>query len=349
VATVVVGGALQTLQQAFSDLVSGNTVWVQAATFSVTGVLQATRNSGHASAINLIGYGTSRGDGGLPTLKATAAGASGILKLSGTNWAIRNFLLDGNGVAATGVLVAAARQALVNLHLRATRQHAIALDTAAAAVRVRSCAATGCSGTVALGAFHAAGDQALFERCVAHSNYQPGLSYAGSVPPILQHCQIAGNQVVAASGDGVYVATGSLPTLIQSGLYGSTGRGLALHGATATYHGLLLNNLVVENGAAGIDADSLDFDAEWGRRLTKTGYFGNLGGAQGIASGELRAVTMTASPYQSAASGNIVGANFALNQTVGGGLLCRKKGEPGAFPLLPNTQGVPDLGSVQSS
>lgn len=323
-ATVYVGGALASPGKAGAVHVAGNTIYVKAGTYSITsastnvaggcGSLTAGVN---ASQTRLIGYQSTRGDGGTkPLLQASGISTFAVITTAGMTW-VENISVDGGSLTSSRGFIASSdgvfyRCRAVNCTNNAFRAGISVL-----------CEATGCSTGVAfqLGSFY---------YCSAYSNTFSGFGPSGSVIG----CIAANNS--GATSDG-FTGVQGLSPLTNCVAYGNGRSGFqATAGAS---NNVLTNCVAYGNGGAGFNVSGA-----W-----NGGFLLNCAGGNNT-SGNVGAnwtgtmvgfVTLTASPFTNAAS-----LDFSLNTTVGGGASLRAAGMPAALPGL-STTSSPDIGASQ--
>lgn len=360
------GGAIATIGLLFLDTASAATTnggliaYVKSATYTFTTAATVVGSGGGALlGFTLIGYTSTRTDGGRPTI-TTSTNSINLFEYTQSHlirWINFNFSNTAT-VRAIGMW---------------------SKTSADSSVVLENCKFSGFTSAV-FGDFAGANWSWRFielykveiTACTSH-----GLLSSGNMHGI--GCYIYSN-----GADGVRLKDGSDGTAVCdfsfSIFYNNTGSGLSNVGTqsittTAYKYIRLVNNTIISNGADGVTSTTgastlgslvLAFNnIFWGNGVaTGTGYGLNTGGSNafsGPISGGYNAyggnqtgarnsfpafstdITITASPVTSA------GSDFGLNSNAGGGALCKGAGYPGILGVGSTVgTGAMDLGAVQS-
>jgi len=333
-ASVKVGGALATPSKAINTVsVSGNTVWIKTATYTISAALVPPAGS-VASPTLVEGYNSSRGDlravndySNFPTIQNN--NTSNFLIDSGNYIWVRNLICDG-GAGGTKA----------NLGIRLTGGSVIdnckvlrwstnqAFNTNSCIVR-RCLATQGASGSDS--AFVSAGET-VWESCVADSNGCKGFRFF-AVSSSASNCNSINN-----TGVGFYFeSTGTVLHEMRNCIaYNNSSDGLSI--AASAGDGSSFHDCIFElNGGYGVNSATSYSQIKGDYNAFKS----NTSGARNNVPAGPNDVTLSADPFTNAASGD-----FSLNTTSGGGAACRAAGFPGVFPGGTST-GYLDIGAVQ--
>lgn len=326
--TYYVGGAFASPGQAGAFAVAGNVIYItgshtitSASTNVSGGCLSHPGGSGGASHGWVIGYTSTRTDGGQATL--TASGISTfVLVTMATGSTVSNIIANGASLTSSrGIRLNGTGNRAINCKAQYCTNNGI---SAASPALVLWCEATGCATLSAIvgnavgctayanTALGFSGGACLF--CVAYANTgatTDGFDLAGVSAT---NCLSYGN-----GRDGFRFGVSGVTssgTAISCRAEGNTGYGF--RSVTASSTGLSLYHCATwNNTAGGIDSAST---------------FMNIG-----------AIACTADP--STASGS---NDFTLNNVQGGGALLRQAGYPTTFPSLSGIT-YPDVGPYQAA
>jgi parallel beta helix pectate lyase-like protein len=328
------GGAMATLNAACPASASGNTIWIQTGTYTMTStaVVPASFSTW------IIGYQTTHGDNGTAPTLTTSTNSTDILHLtSGSTFfetnVVRNINFSNtastraNGIVAfsslgliwiencsfTGFLNgyisgsgSASAQQIVNCQFTSCTTNGIFSESALTST-IQDCFISGCGNGIE------STEGVIINRCIIVDCSATGvlISFAQNYLQIID-CTIAGN-----GGSGISM-TAIVGTLIRNNIvYGNTGHGIITTGATTPQN----KGLTEDYNALGSN--------------TAGNYSGLTGGAHDV--------LLTANPFTNSSSGD-----YSLNATPGGGAACKGVGYPGTFPGGTST-GHLDIGGVQST
>jgi hypothetical protein len=347
--TMNVGGALLTLGKLAGVMVAGNKAYVTGA-FTTTAAISFTQSIGGTTNTRIIGYGATRGDALHATVTLTAnTGITVISAGSAVGFSIEQVDVDC-GSFGTSIGMNFGQIALVQ-RCKVANFTSKGINLTNIESYVADCELTGGGAAASAALFYAgsAGAGCAAVRCFVHDNACVGIFATRG--PAIRNCLIANNS--GATSDGVQIGTDSV--LVTGNTIHNNGRhGINLTSANQTVMEWR-NNILSNNGGFGIadTGGTLAAAAEYDGNA----YFSNTSGARsnidsttgifGVAPyTNVRDVTLSVSPYVGGTTGTT--ANFALNNTAGGGAACRKAGSPGTWPGNTGTTGFLDMGAVQS-
>jgi hypothetical protein len=336
-ATWALGGALATPGKAGAGHVGGNVLHLRSGTYistlatvNVAGGCLSLAAGITANQTRLIGYGSTRLDGGTkPVLLASGITAFTLITTA-TGCRVENVSVDGASLTnSRGINVSTGGGQAYRCRAANCTNTGFASGTSSS---VLLCEATGCSGTG--GAFSGG----VYFFCVARGNSINGFTVGGFGASCVG-CLSVNNTGAANGFSGIQ--NGHLSDCIA---YGNGSHGFSF--SAGTNHDLMVNCLAVGNGGAGFAVSSL-FDGGW---LINCAGFNNAGGnvqSNVPAGNRVGFLTLTADPFTNAA-----GLDFSPNAAAGGGAVLRAAGIPSAagLTILPGlaTPSYPDVGAVQS-
>lgn len=353
--TYAVGGALLTVQKAVTASVSGNIIYIQSGTYTVTSTISTT--SGQAPL--WIGYHTSRGDNdGTKPLITTATNSTELVALNGST--AQTLEIDNVNFSNTAVTPSNGFVPLTNfsskLVVRNSKMtgftNAINGDNAGAHflfnavvlqdVEIASCTSRG----VNMQNADASGGLFMFG-CYVHNNTSDGVgNVAGNTgaPTVLFNCIFDSN-----GGVGVLGGAGNGPIFaFNCDFSNNTSDGLKLNdgssgGGQSSSKSMISNCVFYGNGGFGLNVITtngdyiLGFNNAFGANTSgATGGFTQSTNVTGLSG----TITLTANPFTS-------GTNFAPNSTAGGGVLLKGAGVPTVFGS--GTTNSINVGAVQTS
>lgn len=326
-----VGGCFATIAKALAQMtVAGMQTYVKAtATYSISTGLSTSSLTG-SSIARIIGYTTTRGDGGQPTIQATA----NITMLTDGNGGYRfeNLIFDGNtSTASTAATLSGSNSALYNSILK--NFNGTALNLTGGGSVCFQCSITGSAG----GGIFQNATGSLIKNCYINGNSGAGISIVGN------NVTIIGNTITNNSGastDGIvfnnnYSAIRS--PIISNILYANGRDGVRITGNYLPSE--ISNNIFVNNAGVGLNTSAMSPVVNE-VLFHHNAYFGNTGGARSGNNAGTGDVTLTGVPFVNAGS-----ANYALNSTAGQGLACQAAGFPGVMPA--GGTGFLDIGVLQ--
>lgn len=308
--TGTLGGALLSPAVPCASIVEGNMVYVKTGTYLITSTTQNIAGGRILFGVGgqMIGYGTTRGDSGRPTLQASGVGPSICSASGNVGVSFINIIADGNSIAGTKGFVGGAT-GMRHINCKAMRTAFEGFQSAGLYVR---CEAASCN----VG-FGTAGP--LFD-CVARSCVSNGFAIGGGT---VIRC-------IAISNGGVGFLLQFEGVAVNCTAYGNTGTGFNLTSPRSQY---LLNCVAVSNGAYGFGIASTDLRV----RLEYCAAYNNTTANVQTGVTNNNPVTLTANPFV-APAGSITTiedawANFMLNNITGGGAALRGAGYPSYFDV----------------
>lgn len=348
-ASWALGGALATIGKAAGAMARSNKVFVRAGsgyTIAASIALNATGgNPGGASPPNrLIGYATTRGDGGRATITLSTNTGLTALNCTTNGWIIENFAVNCASLGtSTGINLTSTFSVLRNCKVSAATAAGISVQAGNSFVVENE--VTGCTSAAAAAINNTGGG--WVRRNWVHDNACPGII----IPP---SSTAEGNLVTnnsGASSDGIrpsYNCTVAGNTVYASGRHGIN----AANSNIVTQE--IRNNLLANNGGYGVQgAAAADYPAD--PSMDGNAYYSNTSGTRnfmddttvnpvnGVAPyANALDVILTADPFVARASDD-----YRLNATAGGGAACRGHGVPTGWPGNSLTVGAPDLGAAQ--
>jgi hypothetical protein len=323
--TMNIGGALLTPGQANTNAsVAGMNTYVKAGTYGLGATLTYATSGANGKPQAVIGYTSTRGDGGQATFQGTATNFA-VVTLSGNFMRIENITLDCNNQGtSTGVNFSATNNAAVNCIVK---NFTVAGFNGNNTPLLFNCRATA-GGSAATAAFNSTNGQYYY--CIADTNACPGFSLAGG--SLAVGCISANN--TGASSDGIS-ATGNNNSIINCICYTNGRDGLR---ASAVCVSSIIGNIFYGNAGTQLNLTAaltqanpknIDFNA-----------FGGTGTARAGVVASTHDVSLTADPFTAGAS-----LNFALTSAAGGGAALKGVGFPGT--LNAGGTGFADIGAVQ--
>lgn len=315
------GGALATPNQAITNAVSDNTIWLKSGTYTTSTTLPAMAAGSSGGFTALIGYGSTRGDNTKATIQLTTS--TNLVAQGNALCLFRNIIFDGNSTGQTGINTLGSQTIIYNCVAQNFTTGGFNIATGQN-VKYVYCYATG-QKTGAYG-FHLGGDGSFYG-CVAYNNSGPGWQLNGFGGTLI-NCISANNGTVGFGNAGRSL-------LVNCTAYGNGSDGIQAASGSA---GVFINNIVESNTGWGINFSSASnqFLGDY------NGYFNNTGGAvQGSNFDGTHDVTLGAEAFA-----NPAGQNFALNNSNPGGARARGAGFPQLFPGI-STSGYTDIGAVQ--
>lgn len=311
-----IGGSIATFAKLAAAMVTGNWAFIKK-TSGYTTASTITFAQGAVSwptdPMRLIGYETTRGDAGRPTLTMTATSITGIV-LSNAGWRIENIIIDGDNQAATAGIYSTADW-----------------------ITIRNCKVTNCpyngidvSGTHCLITNNEVGNggYAIVGRQV-HYNYVHGCRIAIILIEVGSACF---NLLVDSSEIGIEVRYYGA-TILNNTIYDSATKALSIFRALGC---VVRNNIFANSGTYGFSADSsspatpeIDGNAYFNNTSGHRNGIDNTSGINAVVpyTNIIDVVITDGSPFTNAAGGD-----FTLNNTSLRGALLRGTATPGMIP-----------------
>lgn len=346
------GGALASLAELASSsrgMVAKNKAFVKAdGTYTTTANIAFAQNVATPSSSNppsqLIGYTSSRTDGGQFTIQLNTTTSISVLTFSGNGWNIQGVSVNCNSLASsTGITLSASNIAITGCKVSNYGSFGINSSNAANAIFKNEVTA----GTGSTAGIQSGGNNPVIGFNYVHDGAGSGISVSGTGGVVI------GNVVASMSGASADGITLAAPCHVLNNTVYSSGRH-GINQTTATsVPVVLLNNVLASNGGFGIKANSA---AGMPAHVLYDGnaFYSNTSGTRsnmddtstnpvnGVAPyANANDAVLTAGPFVNAASGD-----FRLNQNPGGGAACRGAGIPRAWPGL-SAGGFHDFGAIQ--
>jgi hypothetical protein len=332
--TMNIGGAFNTISQAFSVMTVANmNVYVKAtATYSISTALTVGTATAGSYQTRVIGYNSTRGDNGRPTISVTT-GINGI-NVNQSGWTLENLIITGGSSGLIGVNSTVPYFVIFNVKVSGFTSYGI-LFTAIPSKAV-ACEVTGCSGTAAIGTQT---DANQLYYCNIHDNTTTGIASTDLGATVIG-CAITNN--TGSTSDGINLSYQT--SIIGCLLYGNGRDGVRLTANLAFgIAGVVINNIFAKNTGYGFNWTTVANTTSFGW-YNNNGYWNNgTAATNGITKGPndvtISGTGATNDPFVSDSTGN-----FALNSTAGAGALLRAAGFVG---VLGGTTGYQDIGPFQ--
>ena len=320
------GGAFLTWNACAAVMVAENIMYIKG-TYTISALLTAPpAGTDTRRPTQVIGYGTTRGDGIQATIQHDGVSAA-FFMLSGNNYCwFMNLNLDGVDIATRGLTMGTPAlawnikvQRMVDFGLLMASVVAVAMWCEVTDMKAGASAAFYCD------------TRSTFEFCWAHDNPVQGFLLSNG---IARHC-IASNNTGAAS-DGYQVSGTAQEGIFEHCIaYGNGRDGIRFTGDCNSRPPI--NCILVNNGGYGVNMATGVAVNNPGYR--NNAYYNNTSGARNNLAAEPGAVTLAGDPFTNAA-----GNDFSLNNIAGAGAACRNAGFPGALPGLATPLGYADIG-----
>jgi hypothetical protein len=347
--TGVIGGPLLTLSAAFTAIVAGNDIWVQAGTFSISSGLSWTTACTNAAPCRLMGYTTTRGDEGRFTIQASVT-ISTMLADSGSWHTWRNVIIDSNSKATTsGANVTGTNIFISNSIFKNFTAKGIGL--AANGIVLRRSQVTG-------GASCTAGiitqGRVIIDSSEVNANACPGIQELTTAGLSVRRSLIHDN--TGASSDGIQItaapSSSTFHSFEQNSIYNNGRDGIRSTVASGLDATWMVGNIISKNAGNGITSTTTvysnpfsDYNAFWNNGgdtgATTTHNWSGWGYGPHDFCAASCGGTIAGDPYTSGGTGD-----FSLNNTSGAGAALRAASFPGLF-LGGTTTGFLDVGAAQ--
>ena len=329
--TGTLGGALATLAATLSTTLTiptqGNTLWVrQNGTFhDLAGGITLGFGSSAATAF-LLGYGTVRGDSGIPTLKQTLSlGTSNAIVLNGNGYILRGLIVDAQGTSGGNSSPVYSG----NSGHKIERVKAMNASGGGNCFNMYSATLFQCEGTGGFGGGVNNGNHVI-SFCYFHDLLKQAvaLSQNGS----MNRCLITNIGADAVSGDVPFVTNCTFDNITGNAVKSTNqGSGISNWQITRNIFSRCSGYGMLNISLPLIDPASVMLDGNAFYSCTS----GNRGGFGVTYAND---IALSASPFVNAA-----GADYRLNNTAGGGAAVRGASMPAALLGL-TTPLVLDLG-----
>jgi hypothetical protein len=341
------GGALKTLSKMITAMQTTGgiwqTAWVKAeAAYSTTSQLNYNASGTNAGVGSIVGYTSSRGDGGQFTITAsTTTGTVWLLLSQGVN--VQNAIVNCSSLGtSTGIETnggsSQVNDNLYNVEVENCTTAGFNFNTPGNCI---NCYATGNSGTAAF-YFNSYGQSCY--ACVAIANTTVGFEYNNTANAqsgaMCVFCISANN--TGGTTDGFLGNGASYGTIRCFGCvaYGN-GRDGYRFTCTTESQIVLIDSIFVNNSGYGVNNTGSTCGLAAGNFITlNNAYYNNTTSDRNNFPTGPGDITLTASPFVNGA-----GNNFALNNNSGGGASLRAAGFPGV--LQAGGTGYLDIGALQ--
>jgi len=322
------GGGLQTLQTAHTARVAGNVIWLKTGTYTLTVEFGTTTN------VSVYGYGTAHGDNGRATV-TTATDSINLFQFSAggvDEYSFRNLDLTntattkGNGfqnnnfngppfLSVSNCTLTGFNEGIVatNNSMNITLDQVSIVNSVSRAInfgagflRAYGCNFKGTTSSAVVFTNTGGGRVLIFlVSCLITGSAQEGIktdSAGGDWQVVLINCTVAGNTL-----HGIHSGAAT---------------------ANVVYPGYtVLNSVIYGNGGYGWNMSVASVSKLCGFFSYANAFGGNTSGARNNVPAGIGEITLTANPFT-----NSAGGDYTLNNTAGGGALCRGAGYPNPFP-----------------
>lgn len=342
--TLNCGGALKTLSQLSSIMVSGNKAFVKAeSTYTTTSTITFTAGGNNPHA-RIIGYTSSRTDGGKATLQMSSGSSYYGLTLSGNVLILENFIVDANNLTTSGCITNTSAAQLLNV--KCMNYTNIGLNAISTFLQVE---VTGGSGTPTAGI--QTGNAGFYGMPFVHDGVGPGIVNTGSSQlviwrPIVANMSGATSDCILNSG-----------VTVEWVAHNCGRNGLSAGAASSNWFMFMaLSGIATSNGAYGLNGSTFQCSMPATRFWDGNAFYNNTTAARGnvddttgckqngtAAYTNAFDVTLSGLPYVNAGT-----LDFSLNNTVGQGLSAQGAGAPTTWPGGSGSMANhPDMGAVQ--
>jgi hypothetical protein len=342
-ATLNIGGALATLNKWIALHVASNTAWAKGDfTSNASIVLSQTVTPDMTNPPNrLIGYTTTRGDGGMAKLTLqTNTGLKGF-QATGEGWNIANFHVDCDNLGTSRGFESSSNYTRW-YNCKASNFKGFGFYASGAQIVAEFCEATA-GGSGATAGFQADTQSFNAINCHAHDNPCPGFILFRL--NICLDCVSESNTGASSHGFSI----GHSVVFRGNVAYNNGGHGCLI--ASDFYVGnSIRSNIFSQNAGYGLIAQNPVFPAN--AMMDGNAYYSNTSGARSNIDGttgiyainpytNVYDVTLSGDPFVDAANGD-----FRLNNTAGAGAACRAAGFPKSVPGRA-ALGYRDMGALQ--
>ena len=333
------GGALATLAQLNTDMCSGCRAWVKA---DAPYVLSAgvTWNYSSSGATWIVGYGTTRGDGGKAEIKSTGSiGGGRLIDLNvGQNFTFANFTLNLNSDAGLSCMY------FLNQPVYVENLDCKNFNAAGAEIQFNNIRGL-CRNCSVHDGNMAGGTGFIFNNFQNACVYCSVVNVTGTAvgfylyENFCSYCAVINVGTAASSSDGFAVPGGNGYTVIDHPVCYGVARDCIRIASVA--QPMVITNGIFMNAVNGIDNVSGTV-LRAGDILNDYNFTLGMSGAPVVnLTAGAHSVTLTQSPFVNPGS-----LDFRLNNLSGGGALVRAHGTPTSLPDLAGTS-YPDAGVAQ--
>lgn len=339
--TGVMGGCLASPGMASGLHIGSNKIWIKNGTYTITsastnvsgGCLTVKATSSNTEVTQCIGYNALRTDAPTgatrPLLQASGISTFSIVTGgdSSSGAYIANLIVDGAGLTSSAGFTAAFLSRFYRCTAKNCKNHGF--NVSLSGVTMTWCDATGCATNPAFRAGHGL-------CCVAWSNTSTG--FGSALDSSWTRCLSVNNS--GASSDGFSQGTGVSIRLVECTAYGNGRDGMRFNAFSTGVEARAEACLSYANTGTNFNASGAYGQARLEKCAAGIGGVSSANVANLNLNMQAGNITLTADPFTAKGSGD-----FSLNNTAGGGELCRASGV-GAFPGISTTT-YPDAGAAQ--
>ena len=346
------GAAFRTLAYAINTGMAGSEVLYVKDRGSGAGAYSVANNASEAFPLvpkagtsslvptRIIGYSSTIGDGGKPTIKLASSASTNVFTLSNNYVWLENFAIDAASQSSTsyhGVVLSGAFPVIKNLDIIGYAGYGVnqtGTTSIALVIGVRCHSAKAASS----GGFAFTNAAARVLGCVADG--VPGYGFLLQNRVVCVACIAYG--CTGANGYG-FLLNDAACWLDRCTAAGNAKSNIRIN-SSGVADGVMITNclttnsteygLISSNSFGSIDMPHINFNAFGG------GASANTSGARSNVPAGVNDVTLSGAPFTS------IGTDFSLVST-GAGAQCRAVGFPGAFPASLGTTGYLDIGAAQ--
>src|SRR5437868_6674660 len=327
------GGALATISKLSGAMVASNKAYVTGAfTSTATNTFaQTVAPTAANSPTRLIGYSSARGDSGHATLTLqTNTGLTGISATGSGFWMEQVDVDCGSLGTSTGVNLAGASSQCRNCKISNFTTRGLLIGSSATEATDLELTGGGSAATAAIDN----SANGIVSGCFIHDNQCLGLL-------LMLNGRAIRNLIVnnsGASSDGIQIqSAGNLE--IWNNVIHNNGRDGIRYTNSSQVHMVIKNNIITSNGGWGINFSGGSFPAHpnYDGNAFLSNTSGNRNGMDSttgiygvVPYTNVRDVILSVSPYVGGTTGTT--ANFALNNTAGGGAACKAVATPTVWP-----------------
>ena len=341
--TMNIGGACAgvTSPGPLLDFVASNAIFIKDTGVLSVGVTialtDAVTPTSAAPPNRLEGYTTTRGDGGRPTIRATAGSFTVISAASTVNgWYLRDLIVDCDLQTSCSGIQLASYSLLDRVKVMDFTANGVNIIFDNPYTIIRRTEITGGASGCTASINNNGSNGSIFEWNYIHTNACTAIAITNSRRGFVLNNIIANNSGGSSIGIQIGTSVGVIAygnTVYNSGSHGIQTSNTIMDGTS------IRNNLLVDNGGYGL-ANSVAGTAAW-PQYDGNAYYSNTSGTRqniddtggtnpinGVGTyANVFDVILSADPFTNAAGGD-----FTLNNTAGGGAALRGTGVPGTFP-----------------
>lgn len=326
------GGGSVSLNTIKDTFVAGNTIYVTGTTTHSTTCTFSAVNGTRDLPIRIIGYSSTRGDGGYATIQSAANSITLIGTFVG-GYSFENLIVEkaGGNSSVDGFLIQQSRNMLINCKgINCTTNFGIQGSCA-----LIKCVSTG--GTTGFSLSSSGGVTASF--CEAYN--ASGACFFAEPPSTASH-SINYCIAVDAGTYGFHFRENGTMTVQNCVAYSCTSGGYYVENWNGViYYLTLINCIASENGGYGFSGVSSG--ATNRTRTINCATYSNTSGATTNTLNE-GIITLTADPFVTKTPGSGTG-DYDLNNTAGGGALLRQLGYPSTMAYYTATTPLLNVGA----